>query len=237
LYQRSPFRLFWIIVFGSALSACAAQLPEQAPRMAIAGDGYVPAGYREFCTRQTAACGARWSQDSRVHLDQSTWSVLVAVNNEINRTIMPATDQQIFGTAEFWTVPSGFGDCEDYAIAKQLALQARGIPDAALSIATALEPGQGMHAVLMVRTDRGDFVLDNKTSRILSWNRTPYQWISRQSARHAMIWERPAAGDPSFARASGAFAQMQTGNPNVRGASDGAATSHTGPRSLASRTP
>ena len=42
------------------------------------------------------------------------------------------------------------------------------------------ELGEG-HAVLMVRTNQGDYVLDNKTSSILPWHRTGYVYIKRES--------------------------------------------------------
>lgn len=33
------------------------------------------------------------------------------------------------------------------------------------------------HAVLMIRTDRGDFVLDNKRNAILPWSQTGYVYV------------------------------------------------------------
>jgi predicted transglutaminase-like cysteine proteinase len=44
------------------------------------------------------------------------------------------------------------------------------------------------HAVLMVRTDRGDLVLDNQDGRVLLWNETPYQFLKRQSQADAGQW-------------------------------------------------
>jgi predicted transglutaminase-like cysteine proteinase len=44
------------------------------------------------------------------------------------------------------------------------------------------------HAVLTARTDDGDFILDNKTSRIVPWHKTPYFFIKRQSARDPGNW-------------------------------------------------
>jgi predicted transglutaminase-like cysteine proteinase len=42
------------------------------------------------------------------------------------------------------------------------------------------EEGQG-HAVMMVRTSRGDFVLDNKRDLVLTWEQTPYTYVKRES--------------------------------------------------------
>ena len=33
----------------------------------------------------------------------------------------------------------------------------------------------------MVRTNRGDFVLDNKRDEVLSWNHTSYTYVKRES--------------------------------------------------------
>ena len=44
------------------------------------------------------------------------------------------------------------------------------------------------HAVLMVRTDRGDLILDNQDGRVLVWNETPYEYIKRQSQADAGKW-------------------------------------------------
>ena len=44
------------------------------------------------------------------------------------------------------------------------------------------------HAVLMVRTDRGDLVLDNQDGMIQLWSDTPYQFLKRQSQHHAGEW-------------------------------------------------
>ena len=41
------------------------------------------------------------------------------------------------------------------------------------------DQGQG-HAVLMVLTNQGDFILDNKRNAILPWRRTGYTFIKRE---------------------------------------------------------
>jgi predicted transglutaminase-like cysteine proteinase len=39
----------------------------------------------------------------------------------------------------------------------------------------------------MIRTDRGDFILDNKTSAVLPWNQTGYVFVKRES-QEAVAW-------------------------------------------------
>jgi predicted transglutaminase-like cysteine proteinase len=41
------------------------------------------------------------------------------------------------------------------------------------------DEGEG-HAVLMVRTDRGDFILDNKRNAVLPWHQTGYVYVKRE---------------------------------------------------------
>jgi predicted transglutaminase-like cysteine proteinase len=59
------------------------------------------------------------------------------------------------------------------------------------------------HAVLTVRTDRGEFILDNETPEILFWYETKYRYLTRQSATDPNVWvsfrdERPrSGGDPA----------------------------------------
>jgi len=54
------------------------------------------------------------------------------INRAINLAIRPARDSALFGVADVWQSPlmafaSGSGDCEDYAIAKYVALRETGL--------------------------------------------------------------------------------------------------------------
>jgi predicted transglutaminase-like cysteine proteinase len=42
-----------------------------------------------------------------------------------------------------------------------------------------VDRGEG-HAVLMMRTDRGDFIIDNRTNAILSWDKTGFTFSKRE---------------------------------------------------------
>ena len=64
---------------------------------------------------------------------------------------------------------------------KRAALVAKGVPAGALRLAVGVTAsGQG-HAVLIVRTNHGDFVLDNLTSEIKPFDRTGHRLISISS--------------------------------------------------------
>ena len=42
--------------------------------------------------------------------------------------------------------------------------------------------------MLIVRTDRGDYVLDSLSSKIVLWNQTPYDYVMRQSQSNPNAW-------------------------------------------------
>ena len=71
---------------------------------------------------------------------------------------------------------------------KKRYLEGLGFPVETLLITVVLdESGEG-HAVLSVRTDRGDFVLDNRRSAILLWSETRYEFLKRQSQENPQLW-------------------------------------------------
>ena len=47
--------------------------------------------------------------------------------------------------------------------------------------------GEG-HAVLTVRTDAGDYILDNLDERVLRWTDTPYRFLKRQAEANSGKW-------------------------------------------------
>lgn len=139
------------------------------------------AAWTEFCGRMPEECRVDTAEPAVIPLDLALWRTLTSVNRRVNGRIKPLTDQAHWGTIDRWDYPDdGFGDCEDYQLLKRRMLVQRGLPRRALLMTVVIdEIGEG-HAVLMVRTDRGDFILDNKTNTVLSWRKTGYAYIKRE---------------------------------------------------------
>ena len=105
-------------------------------------------------------------EEQRFSATPARLSELDAINRSVNREIEPATDLEIYGQTEYWTIPTHQGDCEDYALLKRKRLMARGWPASALLMTVVRdEKGEG-HAVLTARTAQGDFILDNKVDEV-----------------------------------------------------------------------
>ena len=154
----------------------------------VGGTTSIPVGHAEFCQHWPDECRANPDPVAAVSLNEGLWQQLLAVNAGVNQAVVPVTDQELYQVAEFWTYPNGYGDCEDYALAKRRALIEAGWPASTLLMAVVKQANGEGHAVLMVRTDRGDLVLDNQIGTVDLWNQTPYKFIKRQSQANAGQW-------------------------------------------------
>jgi len=146
-----------------------------------------PVGHYEFCQQYPTECQPN-EPTAIPELTDELWEQMIEVNDAVNTVIVPRTDEEMHGVAELWSYPTAEGDCEDYALLKQYMLQRTGVPRSALLITVLRQPNGAGHAVLTVKTDRGDFVLDNLDERILAWNETDYLYLKRQSERDAGEW-------------------------------------------------
>ena len=152
------------------------------------GAASIPVGHSEFCKSHRNECQPNAVVVPAVNLDEASWSQLLTVNATVNQNIVPVTDQDLYQVAEFWTYPNGYGDCEDIALEKRRDLIAAGWPASTLLMAVVRERNGDGHAVLMVRTDLGDLVLDNQEGEVRLWNETSYHYIKRQSQADAGKW-------------------------------------------------
>lgn len=154
-----------------------------------------PIGHYEFCKREAQECNIASRDTSPLPLGHANWQRIVEVNLSVNERIKPMTDMEIYGVEEYWTYPTTVGDCEDYVLLKQRELQKAGIPISDLLITVLRKPDGEGHAVLTVRTDRGDFVLDNLTDEVLRWNETDYTYLKRQATNNTGRWVTIEAPD------------------------------------------
>lgn len=159
------------------------------PFMQVAGLTSQPVGHHELCARLPVECKERAPARALFHLTPERWVELIAVNDSVNTSITPETDLANYGQEEYWAYPDdGKGDCEDFVLLKRRELMAMGWPAGSLPITVVRQTNGDGHAVLTVRTDRGDLVLDNLESKIKLWSDTDYQFVKRQSDRDSGQW-------------------------------------------------
>ncbi|WP_245413479.1 transglutaminase-like cysteine peptidase [Mangrovicella endophytica] len=155
--------------------------------MPTLGQTSQPVGHYEFCKQYASECQPNETRGA-VKLTRAVWAAMVGVNNTANTTIYPRTDEEIYGVPEVWAYPTTQGDCEDFALLKQYMLERQGLPRSALLITVVRQPNGDGHAVLTVKTDKGDFILDNLEERILAWTETEYHYLKRQSEQDSSKW-------------------------------------------------
>lgn len=157
-------------------------------QMVMRGYAFPPPAFRPFCAREPQLCSTVGSTKT-VKLTPERMAELKAVTVSVNRRIREQSDLASTGKADDWRLPATVGDCEDFAILKKKELMERGWPASALLLTVATRGGEG-HVVLTVRTDRGDFVLDNMTNAVRDWSKAPYRYFARQSQSASGKWER-----------------------------------------------
>jgi predicted transglutaminase-like cysteine proteinase len=165
-----------------------ASLPTAASPAEIVGGTRPVQAWTGLCERHPQECNVDVAEPRTVVLTRQAWQTILSVNAKVNAEIRPLTDQDHWGVADVWSLPTdGYGDCEDYQLLKRKRLVEAGLPRRAMRMTVVLdELGEG-HAVLMIRTDRGDFVLDNKVGAVLPWHQTGYIYVKRE-AQDSVGW-------------------------------------------------
>ena len=204
--QRSPKRILAGAFAAGALAAMLAMSPANAtserPLFISIGDtSRAPIGWVEFCSEYASECATKILDARDVVLSTKAWKDLLRINKWVNDTIKPITDLEHWGVVERWNYPDdGFGDCEDYVLLKRRMLMQAGWPRQALLITVVRDKKGDGHAVLTVKTDKGEFVLDNQNETVLLWSDTGYRFVKRQSQHDPNVWI--ALGDPRPATAT-----------------------------------
>jgi predicted transglutaminase-like cysteine proteinase len=178
------------VLFGMAL-AVVALAPAAAGASSSMQTGALtsqPIGHFEFCKVLTPECRIKSAGVPPLIGGQRTMALIESVNLQVNRSIQPQTDLDIYGKDEVWAYPKGAGDCEDYVLLKRKILINRGISPANLLITVVRKQDGEGHAVLTVRTRKGDFILDNLEDAMRPWQATGYKYLKRQSSEHTGHW-------------------------------------------------
>jgi predicted transglutaminase-like cysteine proteinase len=156
----------------------------RAPPLAISSEEAEPTpAWMNFCERLPTECSTDLSEPEVISLTPDLWRKVTTINERVNGTTQPRSDQEHWGVVDRWDYPDdGYGDCEDIQLLKRKLLIEAGLPRRALRMSVVLDEVRAGYAVLLVHTDRGDFILDNQRRAVLAWNETGYAFIKREGA-------------------------------------------------------
>lgn len=191
--------LLWLVLVAGTAGATgkegSATGPHHASEFArLYGAALPPLGFVRFCGRTPTACESDRNRTSRLHMTGDRWRMAYRVNSFVNARIDPVSDEELYGEAEYWAYPADAGDCEDYALLKQLYLERLGFSRSALLLTVVLDEKHEGHALLTLATDEGDFILDNRNNEIRNWANTDYTFLKRQSQHNPRQWVSLAPG-------------------------------------------
>ena len=179
------------------------------PRASYASVGVatsVPYGWVDFCHRERPECAGPVLPALDINLTSATLAKIDRVNRMVNQAIEPVTNLEHWGTMlDHWDYPlDGKGDCKVYALYKRKLLIDMGFPRQALLMTIVRDLEDEGHTILTVKTNRGEFVLDNLNDEIRPWDATGYRFIKRQSQEDPNVW---VALDPTSTTQSTVSAQ------------------------------
>ncbi|TIU61170.1 MAG: transglutaminase, partial [Mesorhizobium sp.] len=148
-----------------------------------------PIGHYDFCKANLGECSIRPANLAPAKMTDAFLRKLASITAKVNAAVKPMSDYDIYGKDEVWAFPDkGVGDCEDYVLEKRRQLYRMGVSLADLLITVVRKPDGEGHAVLTVRTDRGDYVLDNLNDKVKAWDETGYRFLKRQAIDNTGRW-------------------------------------------------
>lgn len=150
----------------------------------ITGDW--PPAFPIYCGEHPQDCAPLSVGETSDPVDYLLWeSRIDDVNREVNSAITYRGEE-----GDHWDDGVAFGDCDDYALTKRNKLIAMGMPRGALPMAHVLPHGElQMHIVLLVKTNYGFKVLDNRATNVYDLEQMKADRVSIQNARNPKAWE------------------------------------------------
>jgi predicted transglutaminase-like cysteine proteinase len=146
---------------------------------------------RQPCPTEVRTCRDWAELRSLLAAERNDVARAARVNATLNE-IAYRSDERLWDASDYWATPAEFlargGDCEDFAIAKYFMLRELGVPVEAMRIAVVHNTVRNeMHAVLVVQTSQGPFVLDNLATELVP-ARGARQYETLFAVNQSSIW-------------------------------------------------
>ena len=132
--------------------------------------------FGDDCHATRATCASRLRQQLAgavaIAQRQGELDAIRSINSAVNAQLRYRNDMDTYGVPDYWAKASevlarGTGDCKGYAILKMWMLLAAGFDRSQIRLQLVKIPATGQdHAILIVNTQDGQFVLDNIASTV-----------------------------------------------------------------------
>lgn len=104
------------------------------------------------------------------------YKIAEEIQFKVNSEVQYQTDMEQYGMLERWCYPNGFGDCEDFALLKRKLLLDRGW-DKDKQHLVLCKINEEWHCVLLVNTNKGNYILDNCNTFPMPIKDLNYEWL------------------------------------------------------------
>lgn len=190
----------FLLANGLVAHAASTEISLHATYIAVGPETSIPYGWIDFCRRYAGECDHPRAAPVDINLTAKSFAEIDRVNRWVNAAIEPVSDMDHWGVPDQWDYPTDKkGDCEDYALLKRRLLLGLGFPRQALLMTVVKDEHNEGHAILTLKTNHGEFVLDNLSESVKPWNETGYHFVKRQSQSDENVWLQ--IGDPTPAPA------------------------------------
>ncbi len=188
--KNAPWARALLVALATGLLSAASVQAENKGSLSMVTGGITsqPIGHYEFCQKYQSECDIRSKLTPPPRVTEYGWKVIHDINKEVNSTIVAMTDLEVYGRDEVWEYPTTAGDCEDFVLLKRRKLMERGFAVSDLLITVVRKPDGEGHAVLTLRTNEGDFILDNLSDDVKLWTNTNYTYLKRQASFNTGRW-------------------------------------------------
>jgi predicted transglutaminase-like cysteine proteinase len=178
-----------IAVLASQSSVVKAFSGQDVAYASVGGETSIPYGWLDFCQRYKGECVGAELPAADVNLTDKSMREIQQVNSMVNHAVEAISDMDHWGVVDRWDYPAdGKGDCEDYALMKRKILIERGFPRQALLMTVVRDENNEGHAILTVKTNGGEFILDNLSDEVKPVDRIAYRLVKRQSQQDPNVW-------------------------------------------------
>jgi len=146
------------------------------PNLPTFGPATPPAGFVAFNTKTREDHPKRVVVPAIIQIEPEIWSLIRELNAWVNGSVRYQRND-----TEEWAYPvNAIGDCRGIALLKRRVLTENKIPRPALALAAVLDSEKRGHVVVVMRTNRGEFVLDNQHNEVRHWSRARVEFLMRQ---------------------------------------------------------
>lgn len=149
------------------------------------GDAATPEGFAAFNDATREESPRRGYEPTVLEVTPQNWATLRRVYAEVKRQVRYRRNED-----PVWAYPdkNNYGDCRSIALLIRKRLVEAGIPRATLALTIVLDRDKLGHVVLMVRTGRGDYIIDSQIDTLVHWSMSGLVFLKRQKFERPFDW-------------------------------------------------